>query len=123
MQVKPQKKGMWSLITALQMPKFCICEPDLTMNDKTVQLNIMSNKMVTSDATNIETVSITVKTKAHTQTHNHFTALWILSRTTRVSRYQKKHSPTHTYRGHQSSLIGFLHLLRSMASSLFNLHA
>jgi len=24
---------------------------------------------------------------------------------------QKKHSPTHTYRGHQSSLICFLHLL------------
>jgi len=27
------------------------------------------------------------------------------------------------YRGHQSPLICFLHLLRSMASSLFNLHA
>jgi len=25
-----------------------------------------------------------------------------------VSRYQKKYSPTHTYHGHQSSLIGFL---------------
>jgi len=34
-----------------------------------------------------------------------------------VSWYQKKHSPTHTYRGHQSSLICFLHLLRSTASS------
>jgi len=29
----------------------------------------------------------------HTHTHNRFTALWILSGTTRVSRYQKKHSP------------------------------
>jgi len=58
-----------------------------------------------------------------THTHNRFMALWILSRTTRVSRYQKKHSPTHTYRGHQSSLICVLHLLESMASSLFNLHA
>ena len=48
---------------------------------------------------------------------NHFTAFWTLSGTTRVSRYQKKHSPTHTYRGHQLSLICFLHLLRSMASS------
>ena len=38
------------------------------------------------------------------RTHNCFTALWILSGTTRVSRYQKKHSPTHTHRGHQSSL-------------------
>jgi len=36
---------------------------------------------------------------------------------------EKKHSPTHTYRGHQSSLICFLHLLWSIASSLFNLHA
>jgi len=35
-------------------------------------------------------------------------ALWILSGTTRVSRYQKKHSSTHIYRGHQSYLICFL---------------
>jgi len=47
-----------------------------------------------------------------THTLNHFTALWIL--------YQKQHSPTYTYRGHQSSLICFTHLIRSMASSLFN---
>jgi len=40
-------------------------------------------------------------------THNRFTALWILSGTTQVSRYQKKHSPTHTHRGHQSSLSAF----------------
>jgi len=31
-----------------------------------------------------------------------------------------KHSATHTYRGHQSSLISFLHLSRSMSSSVFN---
>ena len=54
--------------------------------------------------------------------YNHFTALWTLSGTTQVSRYQKKHPPTHTYRGYQS-LICFLHLLRSMASSFFNLRA
>ena len=60
----------------------------------------------------------------NTHTHNnHFTALWILSRTTRVSGYQKKHSPTHTYRGHQLSLICFIHSLQFMASSLFNLRA
>jgi len=47
----------------------------------------------------------------HTPTHNRFTALWNLAGTTWVSRYQKKHSPTHTYHGHQSSLICFLHLL------------
>jgi len=51
-------------------------------------------------------------------------ALWILSRTSRVSRYQKKQPLIRTYRGHQlSSLICFLPLLRSMASSLFNLCA
>jgi len=43
--------------------------------------------------------------------YNHFTALWILSGATWVSWYQKKHSPTHTYHGHQSFLICFLHLL------------
>ena len=36
-----------------------------------------------------------------------------------ISRYQKKHSPTHTYHDHQPSFISFLHLLRS----LFNLLA
>jgi len=36
-----------------------------------------------------------------------------MSGTTRVSRHQKKHSPTHIYRDHQSSLICFLHLLQS----------
>jgi len=46
-----------------------------------------------------------------------------LTRTTRVSRYQKKHSPTHMYHGHQSSLICFVHLIRSTASSLFSPHA
>ena len=43
-------------------------------------------------------------TVVNSHTHSHFTALWILSGTTRVSRYQKKHSPNHTHRGHQSSL-------------------
>ena len=44
-----------------------------------------------------------------------------LSGTTRVSRYQKKHSPTH----HPDHLIfiSFFHLPRSTASSLFKLHA
>ena len=52
--------------------------------------------------------------------YNRFTALWTLSGITRVSWYQKKHSPTHIYRAHQSSLICFIHLIRSMTSSLFN---
>jgi len=42
----------------------------------------------------------------------------LFSRTTLVSRYQKKHSPTHTRPDHQTSFINFLHLLRSIASSL-----
>jgi len=40
--------------------------------------------------------------------YNHFMALWTLSGTTRVSQYQKKHLPTHTYHSHQSCLICFL---------------
>ena len=36
--------------------------------------------------------------------YNRFTAHWTLSGTTRVSQYQKKHSPTHTNHGHQPSL-------------------
>jgi len=39
-------------------------------------------------------------TETHTHTHNRFTALWILSGTTWMRQYQKKHSPTHTYHGH-----------------------
>jgi len=41
-----------------------------------------------------------------------------LSRTTRVSWYQKKHSPTH-HPDHHPVFISFFHLLRSIASSLF----
>ena len=70
-----------------------------------------------------ELISYTPHTHTHTHTHNRFTALWILSGTTRVNRYQKKHSPTRTYRGHQSSPICSIHLLRSMASSMSNPHA
>ena len=50
-----------------------------------------------------------------------FNGLW--SGTTRVGRYQKKHSPTHTHLDHRASFITFLHLQWSMASSLFNLRA
>ena len=37
-----------------------------------------------------------------------FNGLW--SWTTRVGRYQKKHSPTHTHPDHRASFITFLHL-------------
>ena len=46
-----------------------------------------------------------------------------LSGTTRVGRYQKKHSPTHTHPGQRTSFIIFLHLQWSTASSLFSLRA
>jgi len=55
--------------------------------------------------------------KFHIHGNPGFTALWILTGTTRVSQYPKKRSPTHTYYGHQSSLICFVHLLQSLASS------
>ena len=45
-----------------------------------------------------------------------------LSGTTRVSRYQKKDSPTH-HSDHHTILISFFHLPRSIASSLFKLRA
>jgi len=45
-----------------------------------------------------------------------------LSGTTRVNRYQKKHSPTH-HPDHHPVFISFFHLLRSIASSLFKLRA
>ena len=45
----------------------------------------------------------------------------LLSGTTWASRYQKKQSPTHTHPDHRTSFINFLHLLRSIASSLFSL--
>jgi len=61
--------------------------------------------------------------KTHTHTHAHKHTQPFYGSLNFVSRYQKKHSPTHTYHGHQSSLMCFLHLLWSMASSLFNLHA
>jgi len=46
-----------------------------------------------------------------------------LSGTTRVGRYQKKHSPAYTHSGQRTSFITFLHLQRSTASSLFSLCA
>ena len=62
------------------------------------------------------------KTRLYTHTHTQpFNGLW--SGSTRVGQYQKKHSPTHTHPDHRTSFINFLHLLRSIASSLFSLRA
>jgi len=60
----------------------------------------------------------TKNTHTHTQPFN---GLWY--GTIRVGQYQKKHSPNHTHPDHQTSFIIFLHLQRSMASSLFSLRA
>ena len=49
--------------------------------------------------------------------------LCVLSGISRVGHYQKKHSPTHTHPDHRTSFINFLHLLWSIASSLFKLCA
>ena len=54
----------------------------------------------------------------HTQPFN-----VLLSGTTWVGRYHKKHSPTHTHPDDRTSFIIFLHLQRSIASSLFSLRA
>ena len=64
---------------------------------------------------------LTNNTLIHTHKHRAFNGP--LSGTTRVGRYQETHSPTHTYPNHQTSFINYLHQLRSMASSLFHLHA
>ena len=65
--------------------------------------------------------ALKASTYLHTHTHKPFNGL--LSGTTWVGRYQKKHSPTHTHLDHRTSFIIFLHLQRSMASSLFSLRA
>ena len=60
----------------------------------------------------------------HSDIHTHaqpFNSLW--SGTTRMGQYQKKHSPTHTHPDHRTSFINFLHLLRSIASSVFSSRA
>ena len=57
-------------------------------------------------------------THTHTQPFNRLTA-----QVNRVGRYQKKHSPTHTHPDHWTSFINFLHLWRSIASSVFSLRA
>ena len=64
--------------------------------------------------------TLPVSCEQHTQTHNHLTAF---VRDNPGRQYQKKHSPTHTQPDHRTSFIIFLHLQRSMASSLFILHA
>jgi len=67
-----------------------------------------------------------VASYTHTHTHNRFTALWNLSGKTRVSRYQKKHSPTtlivvinHPYQLSPSSTIHGILPIQSTCSTVF----
>ena len=77
-------------------------------------------KHLDADIQNLD-CNVTLK-QAHTHIHTQpFNGL--LSGTTRVGQYQKKHSPTHTHPDHRTSFIIFLYLQRSMASSLFSLRA
>jgi len=124
-------KNKWVILTNQQLAGVSHAfdvETPRAVNDQSLQsLHMADHPGQTSEKhseadkhTHITTTTI-LHTHAHS--HNHFTALWILSGTTQVSQYQKKHSPTHTYRGHQSSLICFIHLLRSTVSYLSNLLA
>jgi len=92
--------------------------------------------------TPMTSLCINVAINAHIYAYTHILCMWIdhsittttttttttllqpfyspLSKTTQVSQYQKKHSPTHLSWS-LSNLNSFFHLLRSIASSLFNL--
>jgi len=68
---------------------------------------------------NVINIIINCAQQEHTHTRTQtqlFNGPW--SVTTRVGRYQKKHSPTHTHPDHRTSFIIFLHLQRSMAQYL-----
>ena len=82
--------------------------------------NINHQKTYTSSKSSPtdEAARLHIHTRTHTQPFN-----GLLSGTTRVGRYQKKHSPTHTHPDHRTSFIIFLYLQRSMASSLLSLRA
>jgi len=68
----------------------------------------------------------TMSERSHTHTHNHLTNLWILSGTSRVSRYQKKHSLTtlivvinHPYQLSPSTTIHSILPIQSMCFTVF----
>jgi len=80
---------------------------------------LLDPEVLTDYPTQALLLTVLVRT---TQTHTQpFNSPW--SGTTRVGRYQNKHSPSHTHPDHRTSFINFLHLLRSIASSVFSLRA
>ena len=57
--------------------------------------------------------------RTHARTHTHTQPFnGLRPRTTRVGRYQKKHSPIHAHPNHRTSFINFLHLLLSTLHSI-----
>ena len=60
----------------------------------TIDLKVMMVAWPNSNGSGRQAHWVLLLLGTHTHTHNRFTALWNLSGTTRVSRYQKKHSPT-----------------------------
>ena len=69
--------------------------------------------------TNRHTRHNNLQPSTHTHIHKCFTAPWILSGTTQVSQYQKKHSPTLTYRGHHSQGMKNKHIIIHCIFSFF----
>jgi len=83
----------------------------------------MSRCLTSAPSVSAHTHSVPVITKNAKITHTQQRPFYgPLSGTTRVSRYQKKHSPTH-HPDHHPYFISFFHLPRSIASSLFKLRA
>jgi len=81
----------WCSFALLREPKVQTLMAWLPTSDPTIRTYTNAWNLI---------ISFQQNTHTHTNTqihiHSHFAALWILSGTTRVSRYQKKHSPTHT---------------------------
>jgi len=80
--------------------------------------------MTISIALGFETEHELVTFKKHVPKYTHTQPFnGPMSGTTWIGRYQKKYSSTHTHPDQETSFISFLHLLWSIASSLFNLRA
>jgi len=77
----------------------------------TIRLSVWHQFWLSSIWPSLFTLCSSDSCKLHTHTQP-FNSRW--SGTTRVGRYQKKHSPTHTHLDHQTSFINFLHLPRSI---------
>ena len=111
---------------------FCSCMSSNACPVTSISLSIASSSCATTMQPTDEIQRFLIKLpsnkitlcKTHHEQHTHTQPFnGLLSGTTRVGRYQKKHSPTHTHPDHRTSFITFLHLQRSMASFLFSIRA